>query len=208
MEEEFELCEGVKIPVIYVTRDKYTGFCSFWCKYCNKLHHHGQGDGHRVAHCDKNSPYHDKGYILKTREDILSLIEVNQYIVNLFKFNDNKRISIALSKNNLMNFDRKIGEKLIKAYLDKDYLGTTHYSLLLFGKIKEDLDNGYLIDLQGEGDGTPDFMYNYRGNPSFKDFYIEFKSESDNLRLNQLYSFINLTKNFEVYLLSIEKKRY
>ena len=38
---------------------------SFKCPHCKRLHHHGIGIGHRVAHCHKDdSPFKDKGYYL------------------------------------------------------------------------------------------------------------------------------------------------
>lgn len=38
----------------------------FWCRYCKKLHRHGEGDGHREAHClvDSTSPFLKTGYII------------------------------------------------------------------------------------------------------------------------------------------------
>lgn len=37
-----------------------------FCQYCGYFHHHGNLDGHRVAHCTSPaSPYHKTGYNLK-----------------------------------------------------------------------------------------------------------------------------------------------
>lgn len=37
----------------------------FYCRYCRRNHLHGEGLGHRQAHCsDPNSPYKLSGYIL------------------------------------------------------------------------------------------------------------------------------------------------
>lgn len=37
-----------------------------WCPYCVTFHHHGKGEGHRVAHCtNTDSPFKKTGYILK-----------------------------------------------------------------------------------------------------------------------------------------------
>lgn len=34
-----------------------------WCRHCRRYHLHGAGRfGHRVAHCDPNSPYGEFGY--------------------------------------------------------------------------------------------------------------------------------------------------
>lgn len=39
--------------------------CRAFCHFCNKFHLHGNGDGHRAAHCfTANSPYKKTGYIL------------------------------------------------------------------------------------------------------------------------------------------------
>ena len=36
-----------------------------WCIWCRQHHHHGDGYGHRVAHCaNPRSPYRDTGYVL------------------------------------------------------------------------------------------------------------------------------------------------
>ena len=43
-----------------------------YCKYCDIWHIHGLGggEGHRVAHCQKDTPYKSTGYILKiTKEE-------------------------------------------------------------------------------------------------------------------------------------------
>jgi hypothetical protein len=34
-----------------------------WCIHCCRWHHHGPGEGHRVAHCD-SGPYATTGYTL------------------------------------------------------------------------------------------------------------------------------------------------
>ena len=36
----------------------------FYCIWCGREHLHGRGEGHRVAHCDKGSPYKEDGYYL------------------------------------------------------------------------------------------------------------------------------------------------
>lgn len=35
-----------------------------WCKYCEMWHSHGPGEGHREAHCNKETPYVQHGYNL------------------------------------------------------------------------------------------------------------------------------------------------
>ena len=36
-----------------------------FCRYCNRWHAHGNGEGHRLAHCAKNTPYTKTGYVLR-----------------------------------------------------------------------------------------------------------------------------------------------
>lgn len=35
-----------------------------WCQHCQQWHHHGAGEGHRIAHCKGDSPYREHGYNL------------------------------------------------------------------------------------------------------------------------------------------------
>ena len=52
------------IPTLdaYSTKTDY----KVWCRYCQKWHIHGQGDGHRMAHCYlRTSPYMETGYFIK-----------------------------------------------------------------------------------------------------------------------------------------------
>jgi len=38
-----------------------------WCRHCDGWHLHGQGNGHRMAHCHvEGSPYIKTGYVLKS----------------------------------------------------------------------------------------------------------------------------------------------
>lgn len=41
----------------------------FYCDKCKKLHFHGEGDGHRSAHCFVDDGY-KKGYILLNWKDL------------------------------------------------------------------------------------------------------------------------------------------
>lgn len=55
---------------IVLTEDRDDGVEGqmFWCPFCKKYHYHGEGDGHRTAHCDNpNSPWLDTGYIVKKK---------------------------------------------------------------------------------------------------------------------------------------------
>lgn len=45
-----------------------------WCPFCARWHFHGQGDGHRVAHCiEEDSALHATGYILVLADDNLAI---------------------------------------------------------------------------------------------------------------------------------------
>jgi hypothetical protein len=35
-----------------------------WCKYCDVWHEHGPSEGHRIAHCQGETPYSRNGYNL------------------------------------------------------------------------------------------------------------------------------------------------
>jgi len=39
-----------------------------WCCWCGEWHSHGNGYGHRAAHCVTQSPYCETGYILTDPE--------------------------------------------------------------------------------------------------------------------------------------------
>jgi hypothetical protein len=67
MNEQFDE-NGIPILDAYI-RDQQEGFLDVWCKFCGCYHHHGRGEGHRVAHCwTKDSPYKQTGYILRIVE--------------------------------------------------------------------------------------------------------------------------------------------
>ncbi len=51
-------------PVL-ITYDVPGGAVVAWCDRCRKWHHHGTGDGHRMAHCGHRGGYTD--YELRTR---------------------------------------------------------------------------------------------------------------------------------------------
>jgi hypothetical protein len=43
--------EGVKVWLV-------------WCRYCQRWHAHGPAAGHRIAHCQRETPYTATGYNL------------------------------------------------------------------------------------------------------------------------------------------------
>lgn len=54
---------GPRLPGYIRPSDRLADrFLSVWCQYCGTLHHHGEGAGHRVAHCSRETPYTAKGY--------------------------------------------------------------------------------------------------------------------------------------------------
>ncbi len=58
----------VKIPIVLCTHrtDNFPEGLQFYCDFCKKNHLHGEGEGHRVAHChNENSPFEKTGYILQ-----------------------------------------------------------------------------------------------------------------------------------------------
>lgn len=58
------LPDGRRIPSLLAVRDSDTTVRVF-CRYCSRWHVHGDGGGHRVAHCQADdSPYRDTGYFL------------------------------------------------------------------------------------------------------------------------------------------------
>lgn len=55
-----------KYPVLAAFDRNEKGFLSAWCPFCARWHHHGQGEGHKVAHCtEPDSPLKSTGYVLK-----------------------------------------------------------------------------------------------------------------------------------------------
>jgi hypothetical protein len=54
----------MKFPIVKAFVDGQT--MQFWCFFCQKWHFHGRGEGHRSAHCNRETPFSESGYILKT----------------------------------------------------------------------------------------------------------------------------------------------
>lgn len=51
------------IPLLQATEDGTTW--RVWCPYCRREHIHGNGPGHRVAHClNPHSPFLESGYFI------------------------------------------------------------------------------------------------------------------------------------------------
>jgi hypothetical protein len=52
-------------PTLPAYTEPGTGFLRAWCPYCLRWHLHGQGAGHRAAHCRlTSSPLMTSGYTL------------------------------------------------------------------------------------------------------------------------------------------------
>lgn len=48
-----------------IPRKDFPSGWKFYCIFCKKYHLHGEGLGHRVAHCfSEKSPYYETGYNL------------------------------------------------------------------------------------------------------------------------------------------------
>ena len=58
---EIDTASAPTLPAL----DAGNGQLRVWCAYCKRYHLHGGGGGHRVAHCDKVTPYSVTGYILE-----------------------------------------------------------------------------------------------------------------------------------------------
>lgn len=52
-------------PVLQAFERNQYGHLSVWCPYCKIFHNHGAGEGHRIAHCNSDSPFKETGYIIK-----------------------------------------------------------------------------------------------------------------------------------------------
>ena len=67
--------EGEFPVMLCVPRTDIDFGMKFYCKPCRQDHRHGDGEGHRVAHCDdyfEASPYKDTGYIITLDENYLT----------------------------------------------------------------------------------------------------------------------------------------
>lgn len=53
--------DGMPVLQAYET----TGGLRAWCPFCVTYHTHGAGDGHRMAHCAKSTPFTQTGYELQ-----------------------------------------------------------------------------------------------------------------------------------------------
>ena len=71
---ENELDAG--IPVLFALPAPFQQY-RVWCIHCWHWHHHGNGYGHRVAHCGDGSPYNKTGYILAPLPDSLKRAILN-----------------------------------------------------------------------------------------------------------------------------------
>lgn len=59
--------KGKDCPVLLAEEGK-GGDWFVWCPFCKTNHHHSKGEGSRVAHCTKETPFKETGYILKLKE--------------------------------------------------------------------------------------------------------------------------------------------
>lgn len=66
---KYEKYADEHIPVIEcIPRKDFPTGLRFYCAFCKRYHNHGEGEGHRIAHChNSESPFDKTGYILKKR---------------------------------------------------------------------------------------------------------------------------------------------
>ena len=64
---QYEIDPDTNTPIVTVVpRKDFPRGWEFYCVYCKTKHHHGEGLGHRVAHCtNQKSPFLIRGYVLK-----------------------------------------------------------------------------------------------------------------------------------------------
>lgn len=62
--EHIKKCPNVPVLIGIKYNNKYGKGLKFWCPFCRNWHHHGEGLGHRVAHCGKDTPFKETGYFL------------------------------------------------------------------------------------------------------------------------------------------------
>lgn len=63
--------KGVRYPIIQTIPRVDLDFGQrFWCEFCRRYHLHGEGGGHRAAHCSNPlSPFLLIGYILRMKQE-------------------------------------------------------------------------------------------------------------------------------------------
>ena len=65
---------------VFETTPQLNGKQFFYCPHCECDHFHGEGYGHRSAHCSKpNSPYAQSGYWLVCNHSIAQLAEMEKH---------------------------------------------------------------------------------------------------------------------------------
>jgi len=97
-----------KTPIIVCKSRKDIPYgMEFYCEHCKKYHKHGEGDGHRVAHCvNQNSPFFNTGYVVilerdysfETRKAIYKLMEAQIKLIEDEGLID-KQMSFILNLN-------------------------------------------------------------------------------------------------------------
>lgn len=76
-----DLVGGRRPPVVFAEASDDGRTCRFFCRYCDRHHIHGYGEGHRVAHClADDSPYRVTGYIVRIVEQAPPLPRVRRKI--------------------------------------------------------------------------------------------------------------------------------
>ncbi|EEM92710.1 hypothetical protein bthur0013_59400 [Bacillus thuringiensis IBL 200] len=88
------------LPVLLAYERDESGNLAVWCPYCACWHLHGQGDGHRMAHCqNRRSPFKKTGYVIKKGSS------------KDFEFKNNTYFDYQYDKLDLKYTDEKIEKK-------------------------------------------------------------------------------------------------
>jgi len=129
---------------------------------------------------------------LKYDDYVIEIMDLSNSSINkIYIYDEYEEIRIKLYQ--AMNY-----------YFNRDYYNLTLKVFSIVGKIREG-DGMYLIDNQNKRSYEPDFEYRGDVIDNNKDFFIEFKSEDDNLSMNQLKSLITLSNLCKVYILHIRR---
>ena len=76
---EYENLQGKNIPILLQKKGKNE---TFDCPFCNKIHYHGIGEGHRLPHCADSSfpPYNNSNSRWIVSDGVI-LSQKNGYII-------------------------------------------------------------------------------------------------------------------------------
>jgi len=94
-----------QLPIIYCEEIEMTdlnGEASkrwrFFCGHCLRYHHHSPEQGHRVAHCDSDSPFKEEGYFLKLKPEPKTMFDTFEASAYLSDTHNVQRARATLAK--------------------------------------------------------------------------------------------------------------